>query len=119
MNVLLLCDDLIFASRITGTAAPWGLTVKICRSSIDLLDQARQDPPICVIVDLSHPGLNLSEFVAALKSAAVPPKIVAYGSHVDVAGLKAAREAGCDFVLPRSQFVERLPTALPDWARRS
>ena len=31
------------------------------------------------------------------------------------AGLRAAREAGCDLVLPRSKFVEELPRALPGW----
>jgi hypothetical protein len=41
--------------------------------------------------------------------------VVAYGSHVDTATLRAAREAGCDVVLPRSKFVEELPTALPTW----
>jgi hypothetical protein len=43
------------------------------------------------------------------------PRVVAYGSHVDTATLRAAREAGCDPVLPRSKFVEELPSALPHW----
>jgi hypothetical protein len=29
--------------------------------------------------------------------------------------LHRAREAGCDRVLPRSQFVEELPTSLVSW----
>ena len=45
------------------------------------------------------------------------PRMVAYGSHVDAAVLRAAREAGCDPVLPRSKFVEELPRALPEWMR--
>ena len=36
-------------------------------------------------------------------------------THVDAAGLRAAREAGCDPVLPRSQFVEALPLRLAEW----
>jgi hypothetical protein len=40
---------------------------------------------------------------------------VAYGSHVDTESLRAARAAGCDRVLPRSKFIEELPSALPDW----
>jgi len=43
------------------------------------------------------------------------PRVVAYGSHVDAAGLKAARDAGCDVVLPRSAFVEQLPVKLREW----
>jgi hypothetical protein len=40
---------------------------------------------------------------------------VAYGPHVHAAALRAAREADCDPVLPRSKFVEDLPRALPAW----
>jgi hypothetical protein len=43
------------------------------------------------------------------------PRIVAYGSHVDTAGLRKAREAGCDLVWPRSKFVAELPGALQAW----
>jgi len=53
--------------------------------------------------------------VKRLMSQSPPPRIIAYGSHVDVATLKRAREAGCDRVMPRSQFVEELPTALISW----
>jgi len=41
--------------------------------------------------------------------------VVGYGSHVDADTLHAARVAGCDPVLPRSRFVEELPTALAGW----
>jgi len=34
---------------------------------------------------------------------------------VDATGLKTARDAGCDVVLPRSAFVEQLPHKLPEW----
>ena len=44
-----------------------------------------------------------------------PPRVVAYGSHVDTATLRAARAAGCDPVLPRSKFVEDLAQELPAW----
>ena len=58
---------------------------------------------------------------AALPRKIYPPKFNryeaggAYGSHVDTAGLKAARVAGCDLVLPRSAFAEQLPSRLPAW----
>jgi hypothetical protein len=51
-----------------------------------------------------------------LAGAAKPP-VIAYGSHVDTATLKAARAAGCNQVLTRSQFVEDLPRKLPEWMK--
>ena len=112
---LLLSDDLMFTSRITGTARDLGFSIQAARSSDTLLQRAAERPPACVIVDLSNPGLAIEELVARLREQAVPPRIVAYGSHVDTATLKAARAAGCDRVMPRSQFIEELPRALAEW----
>lgn len=113
---LLLSDDLMFTSRITGTARDLGLTVKPARAAEMLENLARQQSPPCVIVDLSNPGLAIADLVQKLRSAcAPPPTIVAYGSHVDAGTLHAARAAGCDVVLPRSQFVEELPIKLKSW----
>ena len=112
---LLLSDDLLFASRISGTAERIGVTVHVMRTAEALLKQAAEEPPTCVLIDLHNPGLVIEEVVRQLKSQCTPPRIIAYGSHVDVATLKQARESGCDRVLPRSQFVEELPRALPTW----
>ena len=43
------------------------------------------------------------------------PFVVAYGPHMNAPVLKEARAAGCDVVMPRSQFVEELGTSLPEW----
>lgn len=113
---LLLCDDLIFTSRISGEAQQLGLTVRSARDVETLLRLAAEHPPACVIVDLQHAGLDLPSLLRDLAAACPqPPRVVGYGSHVAVETLRAARQAGCDPVLPRSKFVEDLPTALPGW----
>jgi CheY-like chemotaxis protein len=113
---LLLCDDLLYTSRITGEARALGLTVKPARSLEQLLDLARQETPSCVLIDLGFARLVLGDLVSRLREVCdPPPRLVAYGSHVDVEGLRAARDAGCDPVLPRSKFVDELPQSLPSW----
>jgi len=113
---LLLSDDLIFTSRVTGTARAAGLAVKAARAVEALEALARQQHPTCVLVDLANPGLELPELLSRLRAVCPQmPRVVAYGSHVDAAGLRAARAAGCDVVLPRSAFVEQLPLELPAW----
>jgi DNA-binding NarL/FixJ family response regulator len=112
----LLSDDMLFTSRITGTARDLHLTIKPVRSAEALYAMARQERPACVIVDLGNPGLVIGDFMTQLGALCSPmPRVVAYGSHVDAATLHAAREAGCEPVLPRSKFVEALPDALPRW----
>jgi CheY-like chemotaxis protein len=117
-TAILLSDDLIFTSRVTGTARDLGLAVAPARSPAALLDLAARQMPTCVIVDLVHPGLDVPALIAGLGHLPHRPRIVAYGSHVDTVSLRAAREAGCDVVLPRSKFVDDLPTALPQWLAR-
>src|SRR2546421_3184978 len=112
---LLLSDDLIFSSRIIGTASDLGLRVIALPSPRALLDALQPQCPRCVIVDLANPSLVIAELMKSLAHVAPRPFVVAYGSHVDTATLQAARDAGCDVVWPRSKFVAELPAALPAW----
>jgi DNA-binding NarL/FixJ family response regulator len=112
---LLLSDDLMFASRITGTARALGLDVRQVRALDRLVETARQGGARCVILDLAFPGLDLPALMRSLDELQTPPRVVAYGSHVDAASLSAARAAGCQPTLPRSKFVEDLARDLPLW----
>ena len=116
MTGLMLCDDLIFFSRVSGAARAAGLSVRMVRSAADLLAAARTAPPAGIIVDVHNPGLDLPALLSGLKDAcSTMPRVTAYGSHVEAAVLRAAREAGCDRVLPRSQFVKELEGKIAEW----
>jgi len=91
------------------------LTLRACKTVSELLAAARQTPPSCVIVDLQSPGLVIDALVNELRTLEPTPTLIGYGSHVDAATLKKARDAGCDVVWPRSKFAEELPVALPLW----
>ncbi|HUS61709.1 MAG TPA: hypothetical protein VMY34_05900 [Acidimicrobiales bacterium] len=58
------------------------------------------------LVDLSRPGAL--EAIAALAER----RVVGFGSHVDAEVLRAARAAGCDTVLARSAFFNRIDDIL-------
>src|SRR5437867_10940170 len=104
---LLLSDDLMFTSRITGTARDRGYVIRTARNADALWQMAAERPPRCVVLDLSNPGLDIAAFMGRLQALGqARPFVVAYGSHVDTATLAAARAAGCDRVMPRSQFGE-------------
>lgn len=113
---LMLCDDLIFFSRVAGTARAIGLVVRQEKNAADLLSAAQQNPPAGVIVDLQNPGLDLPSFLQELRvTCSTMPRVVVYGSHVEAEVLRNARKAGCDRVMPRSQFVEELDRSLASW----
>lgn len=103
MKALLLCDDLMFSSRLAGAAQQQGVRVEVFRDAGDLVSAAQRVQPRCVVLDLDAPGLDIAQTVADLRSLPQPPKIIGYGPHVRAELLAAARDAGCDLVLPRSQ----------------
>ena len=118
MNVphgLLLCDDLIFTSRIVGAAKSLGLMLRVAKTPAELGGFLQQSSPRCVILDLHAPGLAIDQMATEIKAITPCPTLIGYGSHVDAATLRKARDAGCDVVWPRSKFVDELMKALPVW----
>jgi DNA-binding NarL/FixJ family response regulator len=109
-----LCDDLIFASKVTATAAAHGKTVAVKKTAETLLAAANANPPTAVILDLHVPGLDVAAVVKQLKEKG-PITVIGFGSHVDKERLDAAVKAGCDEVMPRSRFVKELEESLPRW----
>ena len=117
--ILLLCDDLLFASRITGTARGLNHPIRSAKTPNEIVAAARETVPSCVLLDLSNPNLVVVEVLRQLREVCQSmPFVAAFGSHVDNEVLKAARDAGCDVVWPRSKFAEELATALPVWVER-
>jgi hypothetical protein len=104
--VIALVRDLIFASRITATAAAVGVPVTLVRdpNTMDGVPAAK-----LLIVDLNLEGA----IEAARQWRTVTGGVVTgFVSHVDTATITAARAAGIDRVLARSRFVEVLPQVL-------
>lgn len=109
--VLLLCSDLVFASRITAAAGPLNRPVELVASAVEAARRLSSKHYGLVLIDLSTPGLAVTELLAAL-TVEPRPRVVAFGPHVQTGLLESARQAGCDTVLPRSRFVSALPGIL-------
>jgi CheY-like chemotaxis protein len=112
---LVLCDDLIFSSRILGTARALGFVFQAVRDPETLKAKLESISPRCIILDLGNESLDLAEFFTFLRDRDMTLRVVAYGSHVDTARLSAARAAGCEPVLARSKFVDELARLIPEW----
>ena len=90
--------------------------MKQFRTAAALVEATKRQPFRGVILDLQNEGLDLPGLLAALRDACpTMPRTVAFGSHGEAETLRAARQAGCDQVLPRSQFVHKLEGHLPEW----
>ena len=105
---LLLTRDLMFTSKVTGTAAALGLRIEVVGGISSVHDRAVATRPRAIFIDLACSDIDPRLVIEQL--ADMPrPYVVAFGSHVDVDRLEAARAAGCDEVMPRSAFSATLP----------
>lgn len=111
---LILSDDMIDGSRIGGHSRALGLETIIARTQEQLLNHLPKAPAL-VLADLHNATLDSNHLVEAVRKLQPRPRVVAFGSHVDVQRLKSARSAGCDLVLPRSAFFEDLDGNLMKW----
>lgn len=110
---LVLTRDLLFSTKITGTARALGLDMQVVASVDDLKRRLQDSACGCILIDLSLADVSVADVVeAAGKCNEGRPALIAFGSHVDTARLQQAEAAGCDEVMPRSRFVATLPELL-------
>ncbi|HZB45101.1 MAG TPA: hypothetical protein VE360_07650 [Pyrinomonadaceae bacterium] len=113
-RVIAAVSDMLFASKIRGTAERLNVTVDFARTEDGLFDYAKAEVPSLIILDLHDTRLDPFTLAARLKSDEqlrdVP--LVAFFSHVETELQRKALEAGVEHVLPRSVFTRRLPDIL-------
>jgi CheY-like chemotaxis protein len=119
MSALLLSPDLIFSSRVAQAARSAGVAFRIASNTQEVLEQVAQSPsPRLLILDLSAPDCDVQRIMAATRNLPSPPTVVAYASHVLGPLLEKARQGGCDLVLTRGQFVNRMDQLVQSAATR-
>ena len=114
MAVLFFCPNLMFASRVSGAATTLQVPLQVLATTTDLAAKLNADTRL-VIFDLGQSGLDLPRLVADIRAKSPAARIVAFGSHVDEAALSSARSAGCNEVMPNSQFDRTYVELLKTW----
>ena len=113
-RVIAAVPDMLFASKIRGTAEHLNVTVEFARTEDALFDAAKTEAPSLILLDLHATRPDPFALAARLKGdeqlRAVP--IVGFFSHVEKELQRRAVEAGVDHVLPRSVFTKRLADIL-------
>jgi len=94
-RVLVDCRDLFFRGKLQAVLTASGA------------ERAREEPYDLAVVELGKP--DISQRIADLVSRGVP--VLAFGSHVDAAELRAARELGARAV-PNSEIEATLRALL-------
>ncbi len=112
MMLVYACNDLMFASKIQAATRAAGVVARPARSEtmltarLDRVEDGKANEPVAAVwVDLEREDALALIGLAAGRAAG--PEVLAFGPHVEVAGLKAAAEAGAE-VLTRGRFVGEL-----------
>jgi hypothetical protein len=110
---LLLCRDLIFTTKVKGTAADLGYPILVASAESQAKFMIETYRLRVVFVDLTAGEMATPGALSAYQELAGPNVwFVAFGPHVEVDTLAAAKAAGCHLVMPRSKFAAELPALI-------
>ena len=104
--------DLFFRSKIDAVGTALGADIAYASSLEAAVLRCAQLKPAIIFADLSDASFPPLETVTAIRAAAPGARLIGFASHLDLKPLKAAREAGFDLTLSRSEFTAKLPDLL-------
>jgi len=110
-RVLAVVGDLFFKSKIQETAKQAGVALTFVTTEASLREALAGGGVRLVIVDLGLTSFDPISAITITRSAG-KVRTMAYVSHVNEGAQRAAAEAGCDAVLPKSVFTRELPRIL-------
>ena len=104
--VIVVVDDMFFASKIRAVAEAVGVEVSFPRSKDAVIEKAREAR--LLIVDLHNQKIDPIELARELSGV----KLIGFFSHVETELRQNALAAGYDSVIPRSVFARDLAEIL-------
>jgi len=104
--VIVLCRDLLFASKITATSRAVGVPVRMVRDASKLVEPSGSRR---LIVDLNQSGYL--EAAAAWKKA-TGGHVSGFVKHTDIQTIATARSAGIDAIYSQGAFTTQLDSIL-------
>ena len=106
-RVVFLSGDLLFASRVRAAAEANDLTFEFAGALPDTADDIAY-----VILDLATRSGLTASLAEQCESRCPDATLIAFGPHVHVDRLDAARRAGIPQVMTRGQFDRQLSSGL-------
>lgn len=118
-DAIALIDDIFFLAKVRETAKLAGVSLETVSSGDQLAASATANPTALLLIDLNARQGAL-EAIERLGGASAkeargpgnPRRMIAFLSHVQTDLAERARMAGCEQVMPRSQFAQNLAAIL-------
>jgi DNA-binding NarL/FixJ family response regulator len=103
-----LIRDLFFRSKLDAVAESLDAEILYASDLANASRRAAEKKPSVIFADLSDASFPAAETAAKIREVAPDAKLIGFASHIDMKPLRAAREAGFDQTLSRSEFTARL-----------
>ena len=113
-KILAVVEDLLFTVKISDAAKRAGLDVEFVKSERDVIEKAKHEKPLLIILDLNFTAVQPLKLISKVKSDGEMKQIsvIGYLSHVQGELKQQAQEAGANIVMARSAFSQNLPQIL-------
>ena len=111
-KILAVLNDLMFTVKISDAAKRAGVAVEFAKTADEAFGKA--EGAAAAILDLNFAPLEL---IPQLKARSI--RVIGYVSHVQVDVITQARQMGCDNVMARSAFVQKLAEIMGSLAASS
>jgi DNA-binding NarL/FixJ family response regulator len=108
-RVLVAVPDLLFAVQIANAVRAAGgepQTIRRVEEAYTALDTEAESYPAAVVIDLAA-RIDPPALIQTAAARHVP--VFAFGPHLDIEAIKAARVAGADKVVTNSALAQALP----------
>ena len=117
-EIVILSRDLLFGVSIRNSVRQLGFTPLLVTSTATLSEALLQPEraPALVIVDLAAVGAG-GDWGAIRAVVHRPCAVLVFGPHMDVAGLRAAKDAGVTRVVSNGQFHREMGALIERYAR--
>ncbi len=107
--VLAAVSDFLFSTRINEVARELGMEVYFLRKQNEAFREFTVKPEL-MIIDLNNTMIDTMELITRMKRdrelSSIP--ILGYLSHVQLQLKQKAERAGCNLVVPRTVFADKL-----------
>ncbi len=110
--VLALVRDLFFRSKLDAVAESAGADLFYASDLEAAARQCADKHPSLILVDLSDASFPASATAEKLRALVPDSRMIGFASHIDLKPLRAARDAGFESALSRSEFTAKLPDLL-------
>lgn len=115
--VVVLNRDLFFGIRLNQLLKQLGYQAKLEKSLDRFLETVKADEVALGIIDISS-APDWNRLASDIATGSLPP-VIAFGPHLDVDGLRAAKRAGVTRVFSNGDFTKDTAGIITRYARPS